>query len=125
MKKRMMIIGIVSLAFLFGLVLMSCDNPATGPSYGTVIVKNLSPAAYSSDAIVYIDVSDAVTTSALGSSYVYRNQQVTFTNVPTGKLLRVYVIDMNYNIYKSSDFTLSKGQTKSFKYTGLSIVAEN
>ncbi|MCL2440974.1 MAG: hypothetical protein FWD14_04485 [Treponema sp.] len=116
MKKNLLIVGVI-LALSFAL--LGCDEFGTG----TVIVQNNS--TYSADNPVYVDISNANDPSdVLVSRYnVGRNQQVTFTNVPAGVSYRVWVGEYNGTGYhrSSASFTVSNGQTRTFKYNGISI----
>jgi hypothetical protein len=123
MKKKLLMAGILVVLMAFTLTMSGCDLFGSG---ATVIVQNVS--TFSADAQVYVDISSANNASnVVRSQYsVGRNQQVTFTGVPTGVSYRVWVIDNNGNgwAWSSAAFTLSAGETATFIYTGLAITRQ-
>jgi len=121
MRSKLFILGTILLV-AFMMVISSCDtstSPSTsGWGYGTVIVKNLS--IYPADDNAYVDIcyaSDSL--NPLAYNVFNRNQQVTFTNVPTGVSLKVWII--SDDIYSTSTFSVSSGQTRTFTFNGYAI----
>ena len=125
MRSKLFILGTILLV-AFMMVLSGCDTPTGtntfgwGTGTGTVNVYNIS--THSADNYIYIDISDANNPNdVLGVVYIARNQYAQFTNVPTGKSLKVWIKDGLGLWWSSAAFTLSNNQTKTFNYDGVSI----
>jgi len=133
MKNLVKLFGIIALVAVIGLSMAGCevdvkDDKATlfippPPSGGTGTVKITNASTYNADSYVYADISDAVTYDAIAwVNSLARNATYTFSNVPAGRNIQVWVEDSNDNLYYSSAFSLTAGQTRSFTYNGTSIV---
>jgi len=120
-SKLYLVVMIVAMAAL-SFTMTSCDLDFFGGT-GTVIVQNVSN--YAVDNPVYVDISRANNSdNVLIHQYnVGISQQVTFTGVPAGISYKVWVGESNGSgdFYESAAFTLTTGQTITFKYNGHNV----
>ncbi|MCL2252717.1 MAG: hypothetical protein FWC12_12500 [Treponema sp.] len=120
MKNLLKIVGIIAVVALIGFSVVGCDLFGTG----TVIVQNVSPSQYTVDAIVRVELRDGSTVTAW--NLVPRNQQVTFTDVPTGSNYTVRVIESSGagNARNSASFSVTGGSSLTYRYNGLSVTRQ-
>jgi hypothetical protein len=93
---------------------------AASGSSGTGSVKVVNASIYSDDPI-FVELYRQNDSILLGSTIIYDDSNHTFTNVPSGILLRVSAIDDYDTIYWCTVFTLTSGQTKIITYNGNSL----
>jgi hypothetical protein len=142
MKKKLLMAGIIVVLMALTLTMSGCDllglgrpgpggpgpghGPGTETGSGTVIVQNLS--TYSVDNLVRVEISNANNRNDVVRSQrsVGRNQQVTFSNVPTNISYRIHVTESNGSgsDWSSSNFTLFSGETATFNYTGTGVTRQ-
>jgi len=119
-KKVIKILGIIAVIAMIGLSITACDDElaGTGTGTGTVIVRNNSP--YTLDAKIHIELcpADAPNSPLAVETEIVRGGSITWTSVPIGRSLKVWVLDGIDAWYVTAPFTLLAGGTRTFNFIG-------
>ncbi|MDR1047962.1 MAG: hypothetical protein LBL64_09310 [Treponema sp.] len=136
MKKQSFWTGIFSILLIFGMFLAGCDTGTGGggssggdssddekktPTTGSITVKNNS----STYKIAKVDIFDVVTDQSIkiDSDGIDKDKSKTYDTEPNDKL-QVWVEDDQGKTYKSTQFALKAGDSKTFAYDGNGIYAQ-
>ena len=122
MKRRIILTGFAVIFIMFTLVLGSCKNPmGSGGGSGSTSIKVINQSSSKSMWVWLCRWSDDFDYGFSGNTGLTPGSSITFTDVPTGIELYVYVEDYWDNYCYTNRFTLSRGQSKTFYYNGTTV----